>query len=199
MSKRIFLTLFISLFILLILSITAGIWVLVKPKNDEINGSAFIGGTFILTDHNNQKITEKSFPRRFKILYFGYTFCPDICPTGMTIISEALDLLNDKAAHIKPLFITIDPKRDNVQVMAEYHRHFHPSFSNLTGTQDEIDHIAKLYKVYYKKSNPDEVKDYLLDHSSIMYILSAGGKYLTHFGPGATSAQIAAFFNREIQ
>ena len=198
MSKSVFLTLFISLFMLLILSITAGIWVLVKPKSDQESESTFIGGAFILTDHNGQKITEKSFPGKFKILYFGYTFCPDICPTGMTIISEALDLLNDKSAYIKPIFITVDPKRDNVQVMAEYHRHFHPSFSNLTGTQHEIDHIAKLYKVYYKKSNPSEIKDYLLDHSSIMYVLSADGKYLTHFGPGATSAQIAAFFNREI-
>ena len=117
----------------------------------------------------------------------------------MAVISQALDLLGNKAQRIKPIFITVDPKRDNVEIMAEYHNHFHPSFSNLTGTLDQIRRVAKLYRVYYKKSDASEAENYLMDHSSIMYVLSPEGEYINHFGPEITPAQIVAFFNRIFQ
>ena len=199
MSKKFFLTLLSSLLILLVLSIGTGLWVYKQTKSNNLNKATLVGGSYSLTDHNGKKVTDKSFPNKFKIIYFGYTFCPDICPTGMAVISQALDLLGNKAQRIKPLFITVDPKRDNIEIMAEYHSHFHPSFSNLTGTLDQIRRVAKLYRVYYKKSDASEAENYLMDHSSIMYVLSPEGEYINHFGPEITPAQIEAFFNRTFQ
>ena len=199
MSKKFFLTLLSSLLILLVLSIGTGLWIYEQSKNNYLNKSALVGGSYSLLDHNGAQVTDKSFSDKFKIIYFGYTFCPDICPTGMAIISQALDLLGNKAQRIKPIFITVDPKRDNVEIMAEYHNHFHSSFSNLTGTLDQIKHVAKLYRVYYKKSDPTETENYLIDHSSIMYVMSPKGEYINHFGPEITPEQIAAFFNRTFQ
>ena len=196
MSKKFFLTLLISLLILLVLSIGTGLWIYKQTKNNNINKATLVGGSYSLTDHNGNSVTDKSFSDKFKIIYFGYTFCPDICPTGMAVISQALDLLGNKAKRIKPIFITVDPKRDNVEIMAEYHNHFHPSFSNLTGTLDQIRRVAKLYRVYYKKSDASEAENYLMDHLSIMYVLSPEGEYINHFGPEITPAQIEAFFNR---
>ena len=196
MSKKFFLTLLSSLLILLVLSIGTGLWIYKQTKNNNLNKATLVGGSYNLTDHNGNKVTDKSFSNKFKIIYFGYTFCPDICPTGMAVISQALDLLGNKAKRIKPIFITVDPKRDNVEIMAEYHNHFHPSFSNLTGTLDQIRRVAKLYRVYYKKSDASEAENYLMDHSSIMYVLSPEGEYINHFGPEITPAQIVAFFNR---
>ena len=199
MSKKFFLTLLSSLLILLVLSIGTGLWIYKQTKNNNLNKATLVGGSYSLTDHNGNKVTDKSFSNKFKIIYFGYTFCPDICPTGMAVISQALDLLGNKARRIKPIFITVDPKRDNVEIMAEYHNHFHPSFSNLTGTLDQIRRVAKLYRVYYKKSDASEAENYLMDHSSIMYVLSPEGEYINHFGPEITPAQIVAFFNRIFQ
>ena len=196
MSKKFFLTLLSSLLILLVLSIGTGLWIYNQTKNNNLNKATLVGGSYSLTDHNGNSVTDKSFSDKFKIIYFGYTFCPDICPTGMAVISQALDLLGNKAKRIKPIFITVDPKRDNVEIMAEYHNHFHPSFSNLTGTLDQIRRVAKLYRVYYKKSDASEAENYLMDHSSIMYVLSPEGEYINHFGPEITPAQIEAFFNR---
>ena len=196
MSKKFFLTLLSSLLILLVLSIGTGLWIYKQTKNNNLNKATLVGGSYSLTDHNGNSVTDKSFSDKFKIIYFGYTFCPDICPTGMAVISQSLDLLGNKAKRIKPIFITVDPKRDNVEIMAEYHNHFHPSFSNLTGTLDQIRRVAKLYRVYYKKSDASEAENYLMDHSSIMYVLSPEGEYINHFGPEITPAQIVAFFNR---
>ena len=196
MSKKFFLTLLSSLLILLVLSIGTGLWIYKQTKNNNLNKATLVGGSYSLTDHNGNSVTDKSFSDKFKIIYFGYTFCPDICPTGLAVISQALDLLGNKAKRIKPIFITVDPKRDNVEIMAEYHNHFHPSFSNLTGTLDQIRRVAKLYRVYYKKSDASEAENYLMDHSSIMYVLSPEGEYINHFGPEITPAQIEAFFNR---
>lgn len=199
MSKKFFLTLLSSLLILLVLSIGTGLWVYEQSKNNYLNKSALVGGSYSLLDHNGARVTDKSFSDKFKIIYFGYTFCPDICPTGMAIISQALDLLGNKAQRIKPIFITVDPKRDNVEIMAEYHNHFHSSFSNLTGTLDQIKHVAKLYRVYYKKSDSSKTENYLMDHSSIMYVMSPKGEYINHFGPEIRPEQIVAFFDRTFQ
>ena len=199
MSKKFFLTLLSSLLILLVLSIGTGLWIYKHTQNNNLNKATLVGGSYSLTDHNGKKVTDKSFSNKFKIIYFGYTFCPDICPTGMAVISQALDLLGNKAQRIKPIFITVDPKRDSVEIMAEYHSHFHPSFSNLTGTLDQIRRVAKLYRVYYKKSDASEAENYLMDHSSIMYVLSPEGEYINHFGPQITPEQIIAFFNRAFQ
>ena len=117
----------------------------------------------------------------------------------MAVITEALEILGQKADAIKPLFITVDPKRDTVQTMSEYYNHFHPSFSNLTGTLNEINKVAKLFKVYSKISSKSDPANYLMDHSSIMYVMSPEGKYLNHFSSDTTPEQIVTFFNRTLK
>jgi cytochrome oxidase Cu insertion factor (SCO1/SenC/PrrC family) len=199
MSKRSFVIVFGCLSTLLMLSVGTGFWMLTQEKNTVPQESGLVGGAFTLTDHSGNKVTERSYPYKFKLIYFGYTYCPDICPTGMAVITEALEILGHKADAIKPLFITVDPKRDTVQTMSEYYNHFHPSFSNLTGTLNEINKVAKLFKVYSKISRKSDPVNYLMDHSSIMYVMSPEGKYLNHFSSDTTPEQIVTFFNRTLK
>lgn len=170
---------------------TTTIWVYRQSGQNNVNGTNLVGGPFTLVDQDGNEVTDKSYQDKIKIVYFGYTYCPDICPTGLSVISGALDILGEKADKIKPLFVTVDPKRDTLEMLADYQQHFHPNFSYLTGSTKQIASIAKLYKVYFKKTT--QTGDYLIDHSAITYIMSPSGGYLTHFGPEATPEQIANF------
>src|SRR5690606_11015171 len=106
-------------------------------------GEALVGGPFALTDHTGERVTDQDFRGRYMLVYFGYTWCPDVCPTELQVISSALDELGDKAAQIRPIFITVDPERDTVAQMADYVANFHPSFVGLTGSSEEVAAVAK--------------------------------------------------------
>jgi protein SCO1/2 len=140
---------------------------------------AKIGGPFTLTDQDGKAVTEKTYAGKYLLVYFGYTSCPDMCPTGLQSISRALDSLKEDSDKVQPLFITIDPMRDTPQRLKEYDAAFHPKIVGLTGTKQEIAAVAKEYEVYYKKGEGDE--DYVMDHSSIIYLMSPGGKLLGVF------------------
>tara|TARA_Y100000588_G_scaffold393684_1_gene510671 strand:- start:2606 stop:3133 length:528 start_codon:yes stop_codon:yes gene_type:complete len=168
------------------------VWTHWKSSDDPLTGSNLVGGPFTLIDHNGLEVTERSYPGKLKIIYFGYTYCPDICPTGLSVITQALQMLGQKAEQIKPIFVTVDPARDDVTALASYYDHFHPSFSYLTGSLKQVSAMAKLYKVYFRKAS--ETKDYLVDHSAITYVMSPSDRYLTHFGPHVTAEQMTAFF-----
>lgn len=170
---------------------TATIWVYRQSEQNNPDGTNLVGGRFNLIDQDGKEVTDNSYQDKFKIVYFGYTYCPDVCPTGLSVISEALDIVGKKADKIKPLFVTVDPTRDTLETLAEYQQHFHPNFSYLTGSPEQITSIANLYKVYFKKTT--QTGDYLIDHSAITYVMSPSGGYLTHFGPEAESKQIANF------
>jgi protein SCO1/2 len=162
-----------------------------------VSGVASIGGPFSLVDQNGKTRTDADFRGKYMLVYFGYTFCPDICPTELQTMSEALDQLGSRAARIQPIFITVDPARDKVPVMKEYVRHFHPSFIGLTGTANEIAAAAKAYRVYYAKAaNAEGGNDYLMDHSGFVYLMGPDGHYLTHFTPQTTPKQMAAAIAR---
>lgn len=151
-----------------------------------------IGGAFQLTDHSGQTATNDSYAGRYRIVYFGFTFCPDICPTELQSISTALDMLGERAAKIQPLFITIDPDRDDVEAMAAYLGHFHPSFIGLTGTPAEIEQVAHAYKIYYAKAqSSEEADDYTMNHSSFIYVMDCEGRYIRHLSQGASPEEIA--------
>lgn len=148
-------------------------------------GKALIGGPFALTDHTGKHVTEKDFEGKFMLVFFGYTFCPDICPAELQVISAALDELGDKAKKVTPVFITIDPERDTVEQMKSYVSNFHKQFIGLTGSMREIQDAAKAYRVYYKKVAEEPASsDYFMDHSSIVYLMSPQGEYLAHFAYG---------------
>ena len=159
----------------------------------QISGTALIGGPFELTDHRGQKVTDKSFHGKLMLVSFGYTYCPDVCPAGLQTISAALDQLGSKSDELTPIFVTIDPERDNVKQLAEYVSHFHKNFVGLTGNDSEIKSAAKAYRVYYAKVKEQENSDtdYLMNHSSIVYLMDRKGKYLTHFSFGTAPDKMA--------
>jgi cytochrome oxidase Cu insertion factor (SCO1/SenC/PrrC family) len=190
MSNRTFIVLIAVLGAIFIGALGTGAWIVSQSKRGG-EGSTLVGGPFTLTDHTGRTVTEADYAGLHKIVYFGYTFCPDVCPTGLTVITEALDLLGEDAKRVKPLFITVDPERDTVAVMADYHQHFHPSFSNLTGTPEQIAAVARAYRVFYQKAEEKGGDDYLVDHSAITYLMAPGGGFLAHFGPETTPDQLA--------
>lgn len=150
-----------------------------------------VGGPFELVDHEGRRVTEADYRGRHMLIYFGYTYCPDICPTELQVISEAVDLLGPDAPKVQPIFITVDPARDTVDALAQYRTHFHPSLAALTGTEAQIDQAAKAYRVYYAKAKADESNDYLMDHSSFIYLMGPDGTYLTHFAVGTPPEAIS--------
>ena len=162
-------------------------------------GKALIGGPFSLVNQSGERVTEKDFEGRFMITYFGYTFCPDFCPLGLSTITEALDLLEeDQADRITPVFFTVDPARDTVEVMADYVANFHPAMVGLTGSDDEIAAAAKAYRIYYAIPNKDE-EDYAVDHSTFIYLMGPNGDYVAHFSHSATPEEVAERLKTELK
>ena len=148
-------------------------------------GIAKVGGNFKLTDHNGIARDSREFRGRLMLIYFGYTFCPDICPTSLQIMNLALENLKGKAKKIQPIFISIDPTRDTPKLLKKYIKNFHPSLIGFTGSTKSIKDVAKKFRVYFAKTSKIEPKtgtaDYLMDHSSILFLLDRKGRYLTHF------------------
>jgi len=150
-----------------------------------------IGGPFTLTDHTGRRVTDKDFGGRYLLIYFGYTFCPDVCPTSLTAISSALDLMGNAAKFFQPVFITVDPERDTQEILNDYVAHFHDSLTGLTGTADEIAAVAKAYRAFYQKApaTPGGTigkDDYLMNHISLIYVMGPDGKFITSL-PGHTT------------
>ena len=150
------------------------------------------GGPFTLTDHQGERRTDEDFRGRYLLIYFGYTYCPDICPTNLSTMSQALDELGDKAEGVQPLFVSIDPARDTAEVLADYVGHFHPRMVGLTGTEAEIRQVAKAYRVHRSKVVFDKdapTDDYLVNHSSITFLMGPDGGFLSLF-PHDTKAEV---------
>lgn len=161
-------------------------------------GEALIGGPFTLTDQHGKRVTEQDFAGRFMLIYFGYTFCPDVCPTSLTVMAAAIDKLpKEQAAQVVPIFVTVDPARDTVVQLAAYAPLFHPRLVALTGSEDEVREAARAYRVYYH--TPDEEGDaYLVDHSTFVYLMGPDGGYRTHFGIDASPEAMAEAMAKEI-
>ena len=177
-------------------------WYLVQPQHGGIvssetttTGKALIGGPFTLTDQTGTRRSDADLKGHYALVYFGYTYCPDICPTSLSNMTQALDLLAEqsprKAAAVLPVFVTIDPERDTVEALASYAEHFHPRLMALTGTTEEVAAAAKAYRIYYQKVEEPDASDYLMDHSSVIYLMGPDGGYLTHFTHASTVEEIA--------
>lgn len=152
-----------------------------------------VGGPFELVNHEGRAVTEADYRGRLMLVFFGFTYCPDVCPTGLTAIGQALDMLGADAVNVAPLFVTVDPERDTPEQLKEYVRHFHPRLIGLTGTPEKIAAAAKAYRVYYAKARtpgapPDE---YTMDHTSIVYLMGRDGKFIAHFSHGTEPKTIA--------
>jgi len=154
-----------------------------------------IGGPFTLVDQDGKTVTDKDYRGKFLLIYFGYTFCPDVCPTTLTDMSDTLDLLGADADKVTPMLITIDPERDTPEHLKEYATYFHPRMRALTGTLAQITAAAKAYRVYFAKAKMEEGSepdDYLMDHSSVTYLMGPDGAFRLHFTHGTDAETMAA-------
>lgn len=151
-----------------------------------------IGGPFRLTDHSGGTVTDAALQGRLSLLYFGYTFCPDFCPTDLQKIATVLDGLGDTAARVQPFFVTIDPARDTAARLADHVALFHPRITGLTGSAEQVDRAAKAYKAYYRKAEIEGSSDYLMDHSLYTYVMGPDGRLLALFGNQATVDDLVA-------
>lgn len=154
-------------------------------------GQAQVGGPFELVDGDGRTVTDEDFRGEYMLVYFGYTYCPDVCPTELQNMTRAMDLLGDAAEEVRPVFITVDPERDTPEVVGSYVENFHPRMVGLTGSPEQIDKAAKEYRVYYKKSESGSASEYLMDHTSIVYLMGPDGDFLRHFGYGTSPEDMA--------
>jgi cytochrome oxidase Cu insertion factor (SCO1/SenC/PrrC family) len=148
-----------------------------------------VGGPFELTDHTGQPRTNSDFRGKLMLVYFGFTYCPDVCPTDLQAIGLALDKLGTDGDSVQPLFITVDPERDTPQHLAEYVPMFHPRLIGLTGSAEAIRKAADAYKVYYAKVDPPKGDGgyYTVDHTAFIYLMDREGNYLGFFPPGTSA------------
>ena len=157
------------------------------------NNTLGIGGPFTLEDGNGKPVTDRDFRGKYMLVYFGYTFCPDVCPTTLTSVADALDKMGPAASRVQTLFISVDPKRDTPPVVKQYAAAFGPGIEGLTGTPEEIARIAKEYRVYYAEhrtgSGPN---DYSMDHSSVLYLMGPDGGFIAPVRADQSGDEIAA-------
>jgi len=172
-----------------LLAIAATSYVMRLDQKAEI-ASVPIGGPFELIDQDGRLVTEQDLAGRLMLVYFGYTFCPDVCPTSLQTMSVALEQLGDDALDVAFLFVTLDPKRDTLAQMKAYVSLFEPEPVGLTGTAEQVAAAARAYRVYYRLHDDDGDEDYLVDHSSFVYLMDREGRYLAHFGHAATPEQM---------
>lgn len=164
---------------------------LTKTRGDLANGSgeALVKAEFTLTDATGKTIKASDFRGRYLLVYFGFTHCPDICPTSLLLMSNVLGQLGSKGEKIQPLFITIDPERDTPKLVGTYVSHFNKRFVGLSGTPEQIKHAADSFKVFYSKVETKEsALGYVVDHSGFIYLMGPDGEYITHF-PATVSEQ----------
>ena len=164
-----------------------------KNRSGIIIGAPQIGGEFTLTNHNGEIVTHKDFNGKLMLVFFGYTFCPDVCPTEMTVFVNVVQGLGAAAKEITPVFITVDPKRDTPEVMNEFVQAFHPSIVGLTGTEEQINKVKKAYRAYGQAVNDKEDPEfYLVDHTSFTYLMDKDGTLATVFSYGTSPEEIIA-------
>ena len=149
-----------------------------------------IGGPFNLVDQDGKTVTDAALKGKWSLVYFGYTHCPDACPTALNDIAIALDELGPKRAEVRPVFITVDPERDTPEVLKAYVTSFDAPILALSGTREEIAQAAKSYRVYYAK-HPEAGGDYSMDHSSIIYVMDPQGRFTASFTHENSPEEIA--------
>ena len=153
--------------------------------------------TFALTDHHGRPVTDSDYRGRFMLIYFGFTYCPDICPTDLQNIGLALDQLGAAGDKVQPLFVTVDPERDTAAHLAQYVQMFHPRLIGLTGDAAAIRAAADAYKVYYAKVPNERGDEYTVDHTAFTYLIGADGKYLGFLPPGTAPERIADILRQQ--
>jgi protein SCO1/2 len=160
-------------------------------RGSIFTGEAAIGGPFSVVDHTGTRFTEADLLGSYSLIYFGFTYCPDICPTELQVMATAIDQLQSPLAEqIKPIFATIDPARDTPEVMGNYVTLFSERMIGLTGTAAEIGALAQAYRVYYARQGDADDPHYLMDHSSFIYLMDPSGKFVDVFPYGTRITEL---------
>jgi protein SCO1/2 len=174
----------------------------VQVSSPETASSNEFGGSFSLIDQDGMRRTEMDFRGKYMLIFFGYTFCPDVCPTTLAVEAEALDQLGERAGSIVPIFITVDPKRDTPEKLKSYLSAFEaappssrPKFVGLTGTAEEIEQAADAYEVYYRAHLDGRfggAEGYSVDHTGNVYLMDPEGKFVSYYSQGIRPDELAA-------
>lgn len=164
-----------------------------KERQRQI-GKPLLGGPFSLTTHTGEHKTDKDYLGQWLLIYFGFTHCPDVCPEELEKMIQVVDEIDSITTlpDLTPLFISIDPERDTKEAIAKYVKEFSPKLVGLTGTREEVDQVARAYRVYYSPGPKDEDEDYIVDHTIIMYLVGPDGEFLDYFGQNKRKGEIAA-------
>lgn len=196
MKKRLIRIAILSIIALTVVGVSV---YLQKPENsiDSVVAKNF-GGAFELTDHTGKTVTDKDFDNQWRMIYFGFTYCPAICPTELQKMATTLKDLGKKGDIIKPVFISVDPERDTVDVMKGYIELFHPRLVGLTGTIEQVGVAKKAYKIYSAKVKDDTMTEYTVDHSSYIYLMNPEGSLVRIFTIEDTAKEMAAFIAARI-
>jgi protein SCO1/2 len=190
-------------FILLALALAAGAaLLLLRPAQPQGNlAGATVGGPFTLTDETGRTVTSDSFAGKWRLIYFGFTYCPDICPTDTAKLAAGLKRFEAKhpkeAARLQPLFITVDPERDTPAALAEFTNSFHPRLLGLTGSREQVDAALKAFRIYAQKVPGTTPDSYTYDHLAVFYLMDPDGRPVQFIaGQGATPETIADMLER---
>ncbi|XP_069001579.1 protein SCO2 homolog, mitochondrial [Embiotoca jacksoni] len=172
-----------------------------RQRVEQLQQVALGRGTFSLLDHRGVRRTKRDFAGRWVLLYFGFTHCPDICPDELDKLSAVVAALDRDAAlpPLQPLFITVDPDRDDVPALARYVQDFHPRLIGLTGTPEEVKDAGRDYRVYASAGPKDEDGDYMVDHTVLIYLLSPDGLFMDYYNRTRTTDQITHSIRNHIQ
>ena len=150
-----------------------------------------IGGPFSLVDETGAAVTEKDVITKPSLVYFGYTFCPDVCPFDMARTAEAVDILDEQGLDVTPVFISIDPDRDTPAVLADFTDNLHPKMIGLTGSPEQVKAASQAYKTYYRRQASEDPEFYLMDHSTFTYLVLPGTGFVDFFKRDETAEQMA--------
>ena len=181
MTKQRFIKLLLSFVIGLALASLISVYQIKSERSKQNVVAKNFGGEFTLTDHTGKQVTDKDFAGQYRLIYFGFTYCPAICPTELQRMSSILNALGDEGEGIQSIFITVDPERDNAEIMKNYVVQFHPRLIGLTGTPEQIETAKKAYKIYAAKVQDETMSDYTMDHSSFIYFIDPDDNLLRIF------------------
>ncbi|NWG25200.1 MAG: SCO family protein [Pseudorhodoplanes sp.] len=163
-----------------LLVFTTALFLLTGRPTPQVSTASAVGGPFELTDQNGNTITDESLKGRPFLIFFGFTHCPDICPTALFEMSEILTKLGPDAGKINALFVTVDPERDTPARLKDYLSSFNPQLRGVTGSAEALDKMLKSYRVYYKKV-PLKDGDYTMDHTALVYLMDKQGRFVAPF------------------
>jgi cytochrome oxidase Cu insertion factor (SCO1/SenC/PrrC family) len=182
-----------GLCVLLIAAALGGYTLWSAQSFKKTSGVALVGGPFTMVNHKGETVTDLAFRGRPMLLFFGFTFCPDICPTELQVMTTAIADLGDAGKDIQPILVSVDPARDTPEVMAAYVANFGDNVIGLTGSEKQVADMASAYRVFYsKQENAKDPANFLMDHSSIIYLMGADGKFIKHFSYTTDAKALAA-------